>query len=181
MSRLLGRRRLLPAAVVASLLVGGWWWAHPDVLDEEYGASMRAAPVEWREGRVFSVGLTDPGQFPAEGTLRLRTVTVRLSKTPEEDPTVEVLRCREVLTEGGGSLALGALHRRPPREHDCAAAAGPGTVLGPEHQLVAVLQPGSPGRYRISGLTVGYRLDRAHLWRTGTETMSTSVSVGFRK
>ena len=176
MSRLLGRRRLLPAAVVASLLVGGWWWAHPDVLDEEY-----AAPVEGREGRVFSVGLTDPGQFPAEGTLRLRTVTVRLSKTPEEDPTVEVLRCREVLTEGGGSLALGALHRRPPREHDCAAAAGPGTVLGPEHQLVAVLQPGSPGRYRISGLTVGYRLDRAHLWRTGTETMSTSVSVGFRK
>ena len=180
MSRLLGRRRLLPAAVVASLLVGGWWWAHPDVLDEEYGASMRAAPVAWREGRVFSVGLTDPGQFPAEGTLRLRTVTVRLSKTPEEDPTVEVLRCREVRTEDGGHLALGALHRRPPREHDCTAA-GPGTVLGPEHQLVAVLQPGSPGRYRISGLTVGYRLDRAHLWRTGTETMSTSVSVGFRE
>lgn len=180
MSRFLSRRWLLPAGVVASLLVGGWWWAHPDVLDEEYGASMRAAPVAWREGRVFSVGLTDPGQFPAEGTLRLRSVIVHLSRTPEEDPAVEVLRCREVRTDDGGHLALGALDRRPPREHDCTAA-GPGTVLGPEHQLVAVLQPGSPGRYRISGLTVGYRLDRAHLWRTGTETMGTSVSVGFRK
>lgn len=179
MSRFLGRRWLLAAGVVASLLVGGWWWAHPDVLDEEYGASMRAAPVPWREGRVFSVGLTDPGQFPAEGTLRLRSVAVHFSKTPEQDPPVEVLRCREVRSEGGGHLAVGALHRRPSREHDCTSA-GPGTILGPEHQLVAVLQPGSPGRYRISGLTIGYRLDRAHLWRTGTETMGTSVSVGFR-
>ena len=180
MSRLLGRRWLLPAVVVGFLLVGGWWWSHPDVLDEEYGGSMRAAPVAWREGRVFSVGLTDPGHFPADGTLRLRSIAVHFSKAPEEDPTVEVLRCREVRTEGGGTLAVGALQRRPPREHECVAAEA-GTVLGPEHQLVAVLHPGSPGRYRIAGLTIGSRLDRAHLWRTGTETMSTSVSVGFRE
>lgn len=180
MTRVLVRRSSLVAALLAAALVVGWWWSHPDVLDDTYGASMRLAPVPLEPDSVFTAALTDPGHFPDEGTLTVRSLDVRLARSPEERPAVEVLRCQEIRKPGGGRVAVGAINSLPPRDHECVPAEA-GTVLGPEHQLVAVLRPGVAGTYRISDLTVGYRLDRAHLWRTGTETMRTNVTVVYRE
>lgn len=174
---------LLAAAALtaASLITAGLWWASdPDVF-EDYGAGWRGAPVSVQNAE-FQLAVTGPAQPGKVHPLTFTSTPQPNLARATADAQVTITLCRpEPGSDKIGMIAAEDLDTYC-RDHETVKN---GTTMTLTSQpdtdyLVATVKLTKPGRATLDRLDVDYTLDRAGLYRRGSDSIALDLTVQAR-
>ncbi|GAA1768329.1 hypothetical protein GCM10009795_013320 [Nocardioides hankookensis] len=165
------RRRVALGVVgliaVAGLAAAGWWWTHPSLFDAPGNVvSYDSATV----GTPVSVGITVPGAPDGVGDVTITDVEANLAQNTSAS-TIAFSVCTP-----GGRDVIGLLEGIP--EELCLAVRPVTHVrLGSDDYLLMTVTPTEPGVVDVTSFDVTYRYGSHRLWRHGTDTTGTRVTI----